>query len=432
MKTIYLLLILSISLCAFSQTTSVGIPDSATNISVPNGLVSYVITNPLGHTSSGFVNSPMAVLINPNNVSNQLYFYDLDLNIPAGASITGIEVTHKQGGCNAGSYTIDSLYLAYNGNIISSAKRDSASALTTSVLGSSSDLWSASLTPAIVNDNSFGIILQSYTTGICTFAQADLQIEVFYSDCSPINYAGIPDSATNISVPNGLVSYVITNPLGHTSSGFVNYPVAVLINPNTVSNQLYFYDLDLNIPAGASITGIEVTHKQGGCNAGSYTIDSLYLAYNGNIISSAKRDSASALTTSVLGSSSDLWSASLTPAIVNDNSFGIILQSYTTGICTFAQADLQVNVFYCTSVASANTISKTSQINIFPNPTTSELRVETSESKLGELYHIYDYRGNLYNSELIKNENFVIDVSQLPVGLYFLRIEEKSLKFVKN
>ena len=431
MKTTLIAFLLSISLSAFSQTSSIGIPDSAANIPVPNGLVSYVITNPLGYTGSGFANSPIAVLINPNDVSNQLYFYDLDLNIPVGATIIGVEVTHKHGGCNTGSYTIDSLYLAYNGNIISSAKRDSASAFTTNISGNSSDLWSASLTPSIVNDNSFGIILQSHTTGICTFAQADLQIEVFYSDCSPINYVGIPDSATNIPVPNGLVSYVITNPLGYTGSGFANSPIAVLINPNDVSNQLYFYDLDLNIPVGATITGVEVTHKHGGCNAGSYTIDSLYLAYNGNIISSAKRDSASAFATNISGNSSDLWSASLTPAIVNDNSFGIILQSHTTGICTFSQADLQVNVFYCTTVASVNSITKQSQINIFPNPTNSELRVESSQLKVGGLYQIFDYTGKLYNSGQVVSDNFIIDVSQLPTGLYVIRIEETNLKFIK-
>jgi len=258
-------------------------------------------------------------------------------------------------------------------------------------------------------------------------------LAISLSAFSQTSSIGIPDSAANITVPNGLVSYVITNPLGYTGSGFANAPVAVLINPNDVSNQLYFYDLDLNIPAGASITGVEVTHKHGGCNAGSYTIDSLYLAYNGNIISSAKRDSASsALTTNISGNPSDLWSAALTPAIVNDNSFGIILQSYTTGGCTFAQTDLQVNVFYCTTVASVNSITKQSQINIFPNPTNSELRVESSQLKVGGLYQIFDYTGKLYNSGQVVSDNFIIDVSQLPTGLYVIRIEETNLKFIKE
>jgi hypothetical protein len=432
MKKNLIVILLVMSQSAFSQSSSIGIPDSASNIIVPNGLVSYVITNPLSHTGSGFTNPPMAVLISPNNVSNQLYFYDLDVNVPVGATITGVEVTHKHGGGGCNSYTIDSLYLAYNGNIISSAKRDSAFLLTTNISGSSSDLWSASLTPAIVNDNSFGIILQSNTTGICTFSQADLQIEVFYTECNTYNIIGIPDSASNIIVPNGLVSYVITNPLSHTGSGFTNPPMAVLISPNNVSNQLYFYDLDVNVPVGATITGVEVTHKHGGGGCNSYTIDSLYLAYNGNIISSAKRDSAFLLTTNISGSSSDLWSASLTPAIVNDNSFGIILQSNTTGICTVSQADLQVNVFYCTTPASINSIIKQPLINIFPNPTNSELRLELSQFMVGGLYQIFDYKGILYNSGQVVNDKFIIDVSQLPNGLYIIRFEETNLKFIKE
>lgn len=243
---------------------------------------------------------------------------------------------------------------------------------------------------------------------------------------------GIPDSAINITVPNGLVSYLFTNPLGYTGSGFANSIVAVLINPNNVSNQLYFYDLDINIPAGATITGVEVTHKHGGCNAGSYTIDSLHLAYNGNIISSAKRDSASAFTTNISGNSSDLWSASLTPAIVNDNSFGIILQSHTAGGSTYSQADLQVNVFYCSIVASGNSITNQSQIRIFPNPTDSELRLESAQSNVGANNQIFDYTGKLYYSDRVVSENFVIDVSELPRGLYLIRIDETNLKFIKR
>jgi hypothetical protein len=89
-------------------------------------------------------------------------------------------------------------------------------------------------------------------------------------------------------------------------------------------------------------------------------------------------------------------------------------------------------VFFCTTVASINTITKPSQIKIFPNPTDTELRVETFESKVGELYQIFDYTGKLYTSGLIVSDNFVIDVSQLPTGLYVIRIDETNLKFIKR
>jgi hypothetical protein len=83
-------------------------------------------------------------------------------------------------------------------------------------------------------------------------------------------------------------------------------------------------------------------------------------------------------------------------------------------------------------VASVNSITKQSQINIFPNPTNSELRVESSQFKVGGLYQIFDYTGKLYNSGQVVSDNFIIDVSQLPTGLYVIRIEETNLKFIKE
>ncbi|MFY7989537.1 MAG: T9SS type A sorting domain-containing protein [Fluviicola sp.] len=419
---------------ASAQLSSIGMPDSAATINVLNGTVPYMITNPLGNTGNGFSNSPAAVLISPNNnISEQLYFYDLDLNIPAGATITGVEVNHIHGGCNSGSYTIDSLYLAYNGAIVSAPQRDSASAFTTNISGNSSDLWSANLTPALVNDNSFGIILQSTTTGICTFSQADLQVEIFYINCMPNDLTGIPDSATTINTNNGIVSYNITNPLGYSGNGFLNSPIAVLISPNNnISDQLYFYDLDLNIPAGATITGVEVNHKHGGCNSGSYTIDSLFLAYNGAIISAPKRDSASAFTTNISGNASDLWLANLTPALVNDNSFGIILHSTTSGICTFAQADLQVKISYCSILATSADLDHQSDVKISPNPAETEVLLHVNEALIGQSYAIIDYLGKAKLTGTISHDNTHLDVTSLTPGMYFILVGNDNFKFIKR
>jgi hypothetical protein len=432
MKTFIIFLIFAFSISAYSQNFSTGTPDSAKNISVPNGLLSYMITNPLGYSSNGFLNSPVAVLTPSNNISNQLYFYDLDLNIPNGATITGIEIIHRHGGCNSGSYTIDSLYLALNGTIISSAKRDSASGFTTNISGSNSDIWSANLNSNIVNDNSFGIILQSNTSGICTFSQSDLQVKVYYVLCNAIDILATPDSAKNLTTPNGQISYVITNPLGHNANGFVNSPVAVLVPTNNISNHLYFYDFDFNLPIGSTITGVEVTHIHGGCNAGSYTIDSLYLAYNGNIISSAKRDSASAFTTNISGGNADLWSANLNSAIVNDNSFGIILQSNTNGICTFSQSDLQIKVFYCNSSTSLENVETNTKLNIYPNPADQKLFIEHSLISNDGTYRVFDIYGRQIMLGKFGENNFNIDISELLPNIYFLQMDGITKKFIKK
>ena len=101
--------------------------------------------------------------------------------------------------------------------------------------------------------------------------------------------------------------------------------------------------------------------------------------------------------------------------------------SHTTGACTFSQAD-----HYCTTTTSANSITNQPQIRIFPNPTASELRVETFEFRAGEFYQIFDYTGKLYEPGIVVSNDFVIDVSQLPIGLYSLRIDYTNLKFVKR
>jgi hypothetical protein len=89
-------------------------------------------------------------------------------------------------------------------------------------------------------------------------------------------------------------------------------------------------------------------------------------------------------------------------------------------------------VFYCTTPASINSIIKQPLINIFPNPTNSELRLELSQFMVGGLYQIFDYKGILYNSGQVVNDKFIIDVSQLQNGLYIIRFEETNLKFIKE
>jgi len=90
--------------------------------------------------------------------------------------------------------------------------------------------------------------------------------------------------------------------------------------------------------------------------------------------------------------------------------------------------------FYTSDVSQPTVIEKElkNHIRVYPNPTDTELRVETFESKLGEFYQILDFTGKLYNSGRVVSDNFVIDVSHLPAGLYVIRIEETNSKFIKR
>jgi hypothetical protein len=72
-------------------------------------------------------------------------------------------------------------------------------------------------------------------------------------------------------------------------------------------------------------------------------------------------------------------------------------------------------------------------LRVYPNPTREELRIETSDMRLSDIT-IYDMMGRMQKigqSEIGQSE-IVLDVSHLPTGIYFLRVGEKTVKFVKQ
>lgn len=437
MKRIFTLLIIAFAFKAFAQSPSIGIPDSVKNISFPGSTGQYTISNPLVYSGTAFTNPPVTISCIMNCKSDYLYFYDLNLNVPAAATITGVKVIHTRGGCNSGAYMTDTLQLAYNGATISGVKSDVANPSATDTLGSSSDNWGAALTPAIVNSNSFGIFLHGTGNGICTFAQSSVTIKVYYTICVTSNLSGIPDSVKNVSFPGSTGQYNIasSNPLLYSGSAFTNAPIATSCILNCKSDYLYFYDLNMGIPVTATITGVQITHGRGGCNSGAFMIDTLHLAYNGAIISSAKRDSASNFTTTILGSSTDSWGTTLTPAIVNSNSFGVFINGTGSGICTFSQSNVVIDVYYCTSLAGINSYTQKATIKIFPNPVNDFLNIEVGIENIGNTYAIYDYTGKLISTGKITNELTQLNTNILSSGMYFLKINgeiPQTIKFIKK
>ena len=72
------------------------------------------------------------------------------------------------------------------------------------------------------------------------------------------------------------------------------------------------------------------------------------------------------------------------------------------------------------------------ELKIYPNPTTGELRIENGELKI-ENVEIYDIYGKKISSHhLIPTSSHHFDVSQLPAGIYFLKMGNKTAKFVKQ
>jgi|GEM_PF-6522100 len=241
---------------------------------------------------------------------------------------------------------------------------------------------------------------------------------------------GIPDSVQNVSYPGSSVQYNISNPLNHSGTSFINAPVMVCFSCK--SDYLYFYDLGLNIPINATITGIEVIHTRGGCNTGAYVIDTLQLVYNGNIVSIPKRDSTTS-GTDTLGSLSDTWSAALTPAILNSNSFGLFINSSGSGICTFGQFDVRVIVYYSNTNYSASYTPNDASFNIYPDPSSEAFTISfpgiISEGKL-EIFSVFGEK--IYSDKIINNSRKEIHLKNISEGAYFVRVFDGEKYYTKK
>jgi hypothetical protein len=74
-----------------------------------------------------------------------------------------------------------------------------------------------------------------------------------------------------------------------------------------------------------------------------------------------------------------------------------------------------------------------SNIKVYPNPTTGELRIENGGLKI-ENFEIFDVTGKSHVSSVTCHQNNGIetDISHLPAGAYFLRVNNEMVKIVKQ
>jgi hypothetical protein len=69
---------------------------------------------------------------------------------------------------------------------------------------------------------------------------------------------------------------------------------------------------------------------------------------------------------------------------------------------------------------------------VYPNPTGKELKIISSDFPISNIY-IYDITGKLLLMENLKSEiEITINVLHLPVGVYYLKADNKTVKFVKE
>lgn len=79
------------------------------------------------------------------------------------------------------------------------------------------------------------------------------------------------------------------------------------------------------------------------------------------------------------------------------------------------------------STLSITQINKSEQINIYPNPAKNTIYIQHNFQENTTVY-VYDYMGKIIFCTNKKS----IDISALEAGIYFVQIENQTLKFIKN
>ena len=67
---------------------------------------------------------------------------------------------------------------------------------------------------------------------------------------------------------------------------------------------------------------------------------------------------------------------------------------------------------------------------VFPNPTSHTLSIERQNAGL-ESYEIMDLEGRIVQKGIVQDKNSLIDIQNLPHGLWFLKINKTVVRFVK-
>lgn len=215
-----------------------GVPDSNSTSVNQAGIsppVSGQTTNGSGNWS--FVSNEWRSNFNPgtSQLSN-LIFHNFGLSIPSGATIVGVTASVGLVSQATTSGTVSQVALYYHNAVLGTIKTPATPFTTTFTpvtYGSAGDQWGNVLTPAIVNDPSFGFAIACNLANTRCFIGQPFTIRVFYSLSGSGTIAFIESILIDNEVAPGLALVTTTQPHGLAPEEFVSI---VGVEPGVVSN----------------------------------------------------------------------------------------------------------------------------------------------------------------------------------------------------
>ena len=255
-----------------------------------------------GDSGSNYVRSLYG---NTPQTSAQLWLQNFGLAIPANAEILGVTIGIAHQATGATTYhNVDGVSMVVNGAVAGAVEGNGIvipNAWAGFTLGSSTDLWglAGTLTPAILNDPSFGFAYWISGYSAPGLMEADVgkaaTVQVFYTVPTETQY------------------------LEGTTCGFA-------------------------LPSSATVQGIAVTVTRQ-CTGGSGNDAACCLVQNGAVLTTNRSGGAlipGAMSAVTFGGSTDLWGATWTYAQINAANFGAVYAAVSDGTVDVSSITVQV------------------------------------------------------------------------------------------
>ena len=136
-----------------------------------------------------------------------------------------------------------------------------------------------------------------------------------------------------------------------------------------------------------------------------------------------------------------IWSvanAGTTGAIITNNVFfaiseGVAIVTATITAGADCETDYEQSFFINVGNIGIVEVDNKSSLRVYPNPTNGELLIEYEQQTIDNAeYSIYNLVGQMVMQGKLSDETTTINVELLASGMYFLKIAEKTVKFVKQ
>jgi hypothetical protein len=298
---------------------------------------------------------------NDDGAGDSHRYYNYGFNIPGCATITGIRVRLQWWLDSISGNNSMSVELSWDGGTSwTAAKKDTYESPSEheTTLGSSSDTWGHTWTPGQLSNDNFRVRLTCNSdSGSRDFRLDWVGVRVYYT-VTPNANTGLMSPSANAADTGGDGDGFEVNPTYAYDDGGTGYAS----NTNGDEDRHRYYNYGFNIPAGATIMGIEVRLDWWLSSTSGYTnYIGVGLSWNGGTdwttVTRNTSGEPTSESTSTLGSSSDDWGHTWTLGQLSNDNFRVRLTCISSESGQDFYLDwVPVRVYYCDTTAPTVTL----------------------------------------------------------------------------